>query len=334
MDASPMKIYVDGHPVATKYFMEKNSFMVPALFFKYAGIAVDFSNENKFLTLRRNPITLVFQLGRNYAECYVQGIDQPKCDELDFIPEASSDGVFIPLNYVAEQFGMNIWKSAHSSRTYLVTHLSLFSRPGIIYRGNTRNKKVALTFDDGPDGFYTPKILDILREEGVPATFFVVGEQVRNFPDMLKRIVREGHALGNHSWNHPSFPQLETAKVVQEVNSTEEEIFSLTGHLTGIVRPPYGSYTLADRYHLASLGFHVIMWSIDTVDWKGIEAEEILSIVDREISPGAIILMHCVNEKPKFLNGTVKALPTMIRQLRLQGYQFVTVPKMIIERGG
>jgi peptidoglycan/xylan/chitin deacetylase (PgdA/CDA1 family) len=199
----------------------------------------------------------------------------------------------------------------------------------VIYKGNPRIKRVALTFDDGPDNYYTPRILDILHAKGVPGTFFMVGIEVKRFPDMVKRIVAEGNAIGNHSWDHPKLWTLSNERVTQEVVSTANEIQRITGRRTTLFRPPYGRVSPADIALIHNLGYRIIDWSVDTLDWKGTPAPTILQYVNKEVSPGGIILEHCFAGRPGELNGTLKALPQIIDHLRAQGYEFVTVPTLL-----
>lgn len=202
--------------------------------------------------------------------------------------------------------------------------------PGVVfYKGNPDKKRVALTFDDGPDNFYTPRILDILHEKGVPGTFFMVGKEVKNFPDMVKRIVSEGNAIGNHSWDHAKLWTLNSEEVTQEIVSTENEIEQITGRRSDLFRPPYGRLTPEEVVQIHNLGYRIIDWSVDTLDWKGTPAPTILQFVNKEVSPGGIILEHCLAGHPGELNGTLQALPQIIDQLRAQGYEFVSVPTLL-----
>ncbi|MDQ0197108.1 polysaccharide deacetylase family protein [Neobacillus ginsengisoli] len=202
--------------------------------------------------------------------------------------------------------------------------------PGVvIYKGNSHLKRVALTFDDGPDNYYTPRILDILRAKGVPGTFFMVGKQAKSFPDMVRRIVEEGNAIGNHSWDHPKLWTLTKEQVTQEIVSTENEIQRITGRRSKLFRPPYGRVNPAEVVLIHNLGYRIIDWSVDTLDWKGTPAPTILQSVNKEVSPGGIILEHCLAGRPGELNGTLQALPQIIDHLRAKGYKFVTVPTLI-----
>jgi peptidoglycan/xylan/chitin deacetylase (PgdA/CDA1 family) len=202
--------------------------------------------------------------------------------------------------------------------------------PGIvIYKGNPNLKRVALTFDDGPDNYYTPRILDILHAKGVPATFFIVGKEAKLYPNMVKRIVSEGNAIGNHSWDHPKLWTLSDAQVTQEIVSTQNEIQQITGQRTTLFRPPYGRATPSDVTLIHNLGYSIIDWSVDTLDWKGTPAPTILQYVKKETSPGGIILEHCLAGRPGELNGTLQALPQIVDNLKAQGYEFVTVPTLL-----
>lgn len=203
-------------------------------------------------------------------------------------------------------------------------------KPGVVYyMGNANLKQVALTFDDGPDNYYTPRILDILHAKEVPGTFFIVGKEAQRYPDMVKRIAMEGNALGNHTWDHPKFWTLTNKQATQEVDSTQNEIQQLTGIRTKLFRPPYGRVTPSDEILLNSLGYKIVDWSVDTLDWKGASAARILQLVNGEISPGGIILEHCLAGRPGELNGTLNALPQIIDTLKAKGYKFVTVPALL-----
>ncbi|MCK6256335.1 polysaccharide deacetylase family protein [Fictibacillus sp. KIGAM418] len=202
------------------------------------------------------------------------------------------------------------------------------NQPGY-YMGNTSKKEIALTFDDGPDNRYTPQILKILKEKGVKATFFVVGERAKKYPERLKQIDREGHAIGNHTWNHPNITQLTDQELEKTVQSTSTEIEKITGVKTNLFRPPFGEMNDHQLAMLNHRHYHSILWTADTKDWDGTSAKEIVSSVNKNASPGVIVLQHSYHESGKF--ETVKALPQIIDQLRAKGYKFVTVPILIGE---
>ncbi|MFJ8071857.1 polysaccharide deacetylase family protein [Peribacillus sp. NPDC096447] len=197
----------------------------------------------------------------------------------------------------------------------------------MIYMGNPSKKRIALTFDDGPEDIYTPQILDILRQKSVKATFFVVGKQAREYPELLKQIYREGHAIGNHTWGHQHLPDLTNQQFIENVQFTTAEIEKITGLKTDLFRPPYGEIQDQQVALLNNRGYRSIMWTADTMDWSGVSAEDIQSRVKQNASPGVIVLQHNYHASGKF--ETVKALPQIIDQLRAQGYEFVTVPTLL-----
>jgi peptidoglycan-N-acetylglucosamine deacetylase len=199
--------------------------------------------------------------------------------------------------------------------------------PLVVFQGPRSQKKVALTFDDGPDRNYTNQILDILKREHVSATFFVVGHMAQAYPDVLQRIDQEGHIIGNHSWNHPQFTKLSRAKVNFQIKHTNEVIKQVIDKEPILLRPPYGAIYQGLAKELNQKGFKVINWSVDTLDWKKRKADAILGTVKRQIRPGAIILQHSAGGPQ--LKSTVEALPDIIAYLKQNQYEFVTVDELL-----
>ncbi len=185
-----------------------------------------------------------------------------------------------------------------------------------------------MTFDDGPDSITTPKILDILKENGIKATFFIVGTQAKAHPDMVRRIEEEGHAIGNHSWSHPHFDKMPTEDALKQIDDAQEQLESIIGYYPSMVRPPYGALTKDEEKAIHDKGLDIIDWSVDTMDWSGVSAKEILELVHDELYPGGIILQHCSGGKDH-LSNTIEALKQMIPDLTEQGYTFVTVPELL-----
>lgn len=199
----------------------------------------------------------------------------------------------------------------------------------VFYIAHTNKKQVALTFDDGPDITFTPEILDILKQNNIRATFFIVGARAKAHPEMIKRIEHDGHAIGNHSWDHPDLDKLSNNDVTSEIQRTDNTLFYLLGYHPTFVRPPYGAADLRVIKSIGLMGCKIIDWSVDTRDWAGTPPAKILLNVRSEIHPGAIILQHCAGGKGENLSNTVTALPQIIKELRSQGYQFVTVPELL-----
>jgi len=195
-----------------------------------------------------------------------------------------------------------------------------------IIHGPTDEKVVALTFDDGPDPLYTPRILSILKNAGVHATFFEVGQLVEKHPELTRLVIREGHALGNHTYSHPDL-RLDTAgQVRQEIAGCDQAIANACGVHTRLFRPPKRLYDDQILEALRRGGYQTVLWSL-TVEHKSTPTP--MEMADRVVAkarPGTIILAH---DGRLDREHTVAALPTTIEGLKNKGYRFVTVPEMI-----
>lgn len=199
--------------------------------------------------------------------------------------------------------------------------------------GNVEEKIAALTFDDGPDPRYTGEILDILKEKGAPATFFVVGTQAERYPDILRRCIEEGHEIGSHTYTHANLYHRNSGKVEFEMSRNREVIKGITGQAPQYFRPPRGLYderilSAGDR-----LEQRIILWSISGEDWMEPSAKHIVRRISQKIHPGAIILLHdsggLLHNYGGDRSSTVSALGQIIDSLRRQGYRFVTVGELL-----
>lgn len=200
----------------------------------------------------------------------------------------------------------------------------------VFYNSKNRNlKQVALTFDDGPDDYYTPQILDILKHYNIKATFFMVGGRAHAHPEMVRRIFSEGHSIGNHTWDHPEMTKIPIDKIREEIDKTEEELYKITGSHTSMFRPPYGALKPEQVNEISSMGYNIIDWSVDTRDWAKTPVPQIMKYVSKEVYPGGIILQHCAGGRGQDLSNTVKALPQIINLLKKQGYNFVPVQDLL-----
>lgn len=191
------------------------------------------------------------------------------------------------------------------------------------------DKIIALTFDDGPDKKYTPQVLDLLKECEVKATFFVVGTQLRKYPEILERIHEEGHDIGNHSWSHADFKKLSINQMKQEMRKVNDLIEEIIGEETRLFRAPYGSVSNTVTKTVEEAGFELIHWTVDTRDWAGTSVDNIMENVQSQSESGGIILMHSFGGKNGDLNNMLAALPEIINYLREQGYHFVTVSELL-----
>ncbi|MDA3128693.1 polysaccharide deacetylase family protein [Aliibacillus thermotolerans] len=320
-------IVIDNEPIKTEYVMKDGHLLVPALFFKHMGTKVDKSDKYQSLVFRYGDIQFALPIGKKQSYKSVKGTTKWETSTLTTEVLELEGEAFVPLLDVVKNLEMDVTYDSRMKRTFVTTNSA--PAPKAISTGNPNKKLVSLTFDDGPDRHYTPQILDILKEKGVKATFFVTGEQVKNHPDIMKRIVEEGHSIGNHTWSHPSLDETFTADVIQEVTSTQQMIEKTVGRASDLFRPPYGAITKSDAIVLHDIGYRVILWSVDTLDWSGKSKEEIIDIVERDISPGGIVLQHNFQSTERVLDGTVEALPTIIDHLRKKGYKFVTVQTLL-----
>ncbi len=196
-----------------------------------------------------------------------------------------------------------------------------------VTKGNTTNKVVALTFDDGSDGTNINKILGILASNNVKATFFLTGSGASKHPTSIKNITNQGHAIGNHSYSHPDFSKMTAAQMKAELDKTETTIKNITGKTTKpLFRAPFGAVNSSVLSGVGAAGYtHTIQWNIDTVDWKGVSSTSITDKVVNNIVPGSIVLMHT----GAGASGTPGALPGMISKLKAKGYTFVTVQQLL-----
>ena len=183
---------------------------------------------------------------------------------------------------------------------------------------------VALTFDDGPHPVLTPQLLDILRNEGVRATFYVIGRNVQTYPEIARRIVAEGHEIANHTWSHPTLTAISAARLDKEMTSTTEIIQRVTGRRPTNMRPPYGAVNERVRQSMFNdHGLDVIMWSVDPLDWRRPGAEVVRQRLVDGAKPGGILLAHDIHP------GTIEAMPGTIRDLKAKGFGFATVSQLL-----
>ena len=182
--------------------------------------------------------------------------------------------------------------------------------------------RVALTFDDGPHRIYTKNLLDGLRERGVKATFFVVGENIPGNEDLIRQMEADGHLIGNHTYDHADISKLSDEENCRELQKTSDLVKEITGYGTAYVRPPFGNWkdTMDCRVTMIS-----VKWTIDTLDWKSKNVAEIIGKVMQQISDHDIILMH------DYYETSVEAALQIVDRLQEEGYEFVTVEDLILE---
>ncbi|MGR6922231.1 polysaccharide deacetylase family protein [[Actinomadura] parvosata] len=194
-----------------------------------------------------------------------------------------------------------------------------------------RVKCVALTFDDGP-GPYTKALLRTLAAYDARATFFVVGQNVKAYPGIVRRAHAAGHEIGNHSWSHPDLSRLPAASIRSQLARTDRAVEAATGVRPALVRPPYGAFDASVRRQAKR---PLVLWSVDTLDWRYRNSARVARKAIKSVRPGSVILFHDIHPT------TVRAIPKVLRTLSKRGYRFVTVsqlfggrpPRLVYSRG-
>ncbi len=183
---------------------------------------------------------------------------------------------------------------------------------------------IAITFDDGPHPKNTPRLLDMLRERNIKATFYVIGRNVDLYPNVLRRTVSEGHEIGNHTYNHPILSKLGDSTVRDELTKCRDAVARAAGVKPRTLRPPYGALLQRQREWIhRELEYPTIMWSVDPLDWKRPGASVVTSRILSNTTPGAIVLAHDLHAS------TVDAMPATLDGLLRKGFKFVTVSQLL-----
>lgn len=199
----------------------------------------------------------------------------------------------------------------------------------VVLRGQAGDNRVALTFDDGPDPRFTEQVLDALSQYNVPATFFVMGARAEAFPNLVTRMVDEGHIIGNHTYWHPNLVEQNIATLEREISQSEDLLADIIGYRTALFRAPYGFLDNERVERIGELGYTVVGWSVDSLDWREHPPEETAYNVISNTQPGSIILMHDGAEWDGDRTGTIESLHQIIPNLQAQGLEFVTVPELL-----
>ena len=183
---------------------------------------------------------------------------------------------------------------------------------------------IAFTFDDGPHPTQTPRVLKMLKERNIKATFFCLGKCVAQSPEVAKQIVGEGHEIANHSWDHPQLNKMGEAAVKDQLDRAHNVIRQTTGVTPTLMRPPYGAFTTTQRtWANAVWNYKVILWDVDSLDWKHRTPAKTESIIMKETKNGSIILCHDIHKT------TIDAMPATLDALLAKGFKFVTVTELL-----
>lgn len=213
-----------------------------------------------------------------------------------------------------------------SCTLFLFCTFSASSETAVYRNGNRDSMKIALTFDDGPHPTLTPKILDILDRYGVKATFFEVGENVRNYPEAAREVLKRGHEVGNHTDTHPHLSNLGDDALIREITRCEDALEELCEYRPHLLRPPEGTVNACVR-RISEIGdYRLVLWSIDTKDWRDKNAASAAENVLSNVKGGDIILMH---DYIGTGSQTPEALELILPELLNRGYEFVTVSDLL-----
>ncbi len=195
----------------------------------------------------------------------------------------------------------------------------------IIRHGNRKNWSVALTFDDGPQDPYTDQILDILAKYSIKATFFLTGGNVKQNPDIVRRIISDGHEVGNHSYSHKTMRCRSLKWLRSEIEETDKQILQVGASQPVYFRPPFGRTSFQLIYLLKKMKKKMILWDIGPKDFKYAHSYEILGKVLKKLKPGSIIVLH---DGGGDRSVTVEAVNILVKDIREMGYKFVTISEL------
>ncbi len=200
----------------------------------------------------------------------------------------------------------------------------------MISRVNTNEKAVALTYDDGPNSPYTDDLLDVLQEFDAKATFFAVGESIKSNPDVTRRLIAEGHELGNHSYSHKQLVNISLDTIRSEIQKTDDVISDLGFKANTHFRAPYGLKRIRLPWELAQRKKVSILWDVDPKDFENPGPETIADSIVQNVKPGSIVLMHDgMQDGDRNRSQTVAATKLALQQLQQEGYQFKTISELM-----
>jgi peptidoglycan/xylan/chitin deacetylase (PgdA/CDA1 family) len=200
---------------------------------------------------------------------------------------------------------------------------------GCAWRGSRSGRRLALTFDDGPDPDFTPCVLDLLGREGVRGTFFLVGERAARAPGVVRAIAAAGHEIGNHTWSHTNLWTCGPRRTESEIRRSHETLADLSGRVPALFRPPWGAVNAAMFPALRRVGARCVFWSIQPEGLRPIDARTQAARVVRRAHPGAIVDLHDAEGTPRAPERLLEALPPMLAGLRERGFRFSTVSELL-----
>ena len=193
------------------------------------------------------------------------------------------------------------------------------------------SRQLALTYDDGPNDPGTLQLIDVLARHNVKATFFVLGRFVSEKPHIVRALASAGHAIGNHSWDHPRLIFASSAELTSQVERTQDAILDACGVLPTLFRPPYGGRRPGTLHAIRRLGLEPVMWNVTCYDWKATTGDKVFAHARRQIRGGDVLLLHDGDQARMGADRShsIEATDRLIAHYKAEGYEFVTVPRMM-----
>jgi len=227
-------------------------------------------------------------------------------------------------------YGWGFKKSTENRPPDVGEYDNLLENRQAFYKEETDEKNIYLTFDNGYEQGFTADMLDVLKKHNVPAAFFVTGHYVKSEPDLIKRMVAEGHIIGNHSYGHPDFTKMSKKEVQKELKKLKETVQAITDQETmNYVRPPRGTFNEKTLDWTEEFGYTQVFWSLAFKDWETDQQKgwkHAYEQVMEQVHPGAIVLLHTVSED------NAEALDKIIKRLKKDGYQFKSLDELMIKQ--
>ncbi|MGN8842857.1 polysaccharide deacetylase family protein [Niallia sp. HCP3S3_B10] len=267
---------------------------------------------------------IVYNLSKEIQLKFIILNETDKVDHLSVYNEERGEqaGYVLDLKGNSDQLTNKQWQAMQTWRSDIVNFKE--NQPNLYINGRNE-KKISLTFDDGPDEIVTPKIIEILQNHHVKGNFFFIGSEAEKYPQVVKNAYENGNLVLSHSYHHVDLTTLSNAEQANEINNAGLAIQTIIGKEPAMIRPPYGETNETLIENAKDKGYSVIIWSIDTLDWSQKDPENIIKNVTDNLRNGDIILMHSDSEKTE----TAKALPTIIKAVQKKGFEIVGLDELL-----
>ncbi len=267
---------------------------------------------------------IVYNLSKEIQLKFIILNETDKVDHLSVYNEERGEqaGYVLDLKGNSDQLTNKQWQAMQTWRSDIVNFKE--NQPNLYINGRNE-KKISLTFDDGPDEIVTPKIIEILQNHHVKGNFFFIGSEAEKYPQVVKNAYENGNLVLSHSYHHVDLTTLSNAEQANEINNAGLAIQTIIGKEPAMIRPPYGETNETLIENAKDKGYSVIIWSIDTLDWSQKDPENIIKNVTDNLRNGDIILMHSDSEKTE----TAKALPTIIEAVQEKGFEIVGLDELL-----